>query len=79
MYKIVDDNVKSSANSFDSLDELYDLPDSSGYQKICSVYGSGDSVELESVRDKFENPQYVCRNCGRATSDSSSLCSPEKL
>jgi hypothetical protein len=79
MYKIVDKRDKNSVRSYDSLDDTYDPFDNPREQKICSTYGSGDSVELESVRSKIENPKYVCRSCGRSTSDSSSLCSPEEL
>jgi hypothetical protein len=79
MYRIVDDRRKSSVNSYDSINELVDRIDIPDDQKICSAYGTGNPVDWRSMRRKIQNPKYVCRSCGRSTSESSSLCSPEKL
>ena len=79
MYKIVDDGGKKFAKSFDSINDSYDQFDNSDDLKICSAYGSGDPVDLESLRSKIKNPKYVCSSCGRSTSEPSSLCSPETL
>ena len=79
MYKIMDDSVKKPVNSYDSFDELYDPIDNLHDLKICSVYGSGEPVDWESMKSKIKNPKYVCRSCGRSTLDASSLCSPEIL
>jgi hypothetical protein len=79
MYKIVDNSGKNSVNSYDSFDEYYGQPDDSRDLKICSEFGSGDPVDMESLRSRIENPKYVCRGCGRSSSEWSSICSPERL
>ena len=79
MYKIQEDTQGRSAKSYDSISDSADRFQDSGNAKICSVYGSGERVDLKSIKEKIKNPEYVCSSCGRSASDSSSLCSPEEL
>jgi len=33
----------------------------------------------EDYKELIKNPQFFCRNCGRAAADSKNLCNPVKL
>jgi len=35
--------------------------------------------DLEKVKKLVKDPQYVCKNCGRAAHSEENLCSPTKL
>jgi hypothetical protein len=35
--------------------------------------------DLEKVKKLVKDPQYVCKNCGRAAHNEENLCSPTKL
>lgn len=79
MYKVEEDSGKEPAGSYDSLNDSDDPIDSSNDLKICSEYGSGEPIDLESLKSRIKHPRYVCGSCGRSASDKFGLCSPENL
>ena len=79
MYRVEDDSSENSVNSYDSINDSADQIDNLSESKICSEFGSGEPVDLKSLKRKLQNPEFVCSSCGRSTSDKSSLCWPETL
>ena len=79
MYKIQENKHGRSDKSYDSINDSAEPFQDSSDAKICSVYGSGEDVDLKSLKRKIKNPEFVCSSCGRSAADSSSLCSPEEL
>jgi hypothetical protein len=79
MYKIVGHSSEKISESYDSINDLHDQTDRSNDSKICSEFGSGELVDLQSLRSRIRNPEYVCSSCGRSASEKSSLCWPEAL
>lgn len=79
MYKVEDDAGEKSADSYDSINDLHNQVDEISDSKICSEFGSGEPVDLKSLKSRIKNPEYVCSSCGRSASEKSSLCWPEDL
>jgi hypothetical protein len=79
MYRILKDIGENPVKFYDSLNDSHDQTDDVRDQKICSVYGSGNPVDFESMRSKIKDPKYACSSCGRSASEASSLCSPKEL
>ena len=79
MYKVLDKKSGKSGKSYDSLQDSHDFTHDFNSSKICSAYGSGESVDWETLKSVIGDPEYVCSGCGRSASDASSLCSPEFL
>jgi len=79
MYKVLGKKSGKSGKSYDSLQDPHDFIHDFDSSKICSAYGSGESVDWETLKSVIGDPEYVCSGCGRSASDASSLCSPEFL
>lgn len=79
MYKVQDDSQEHTVSSYDSINDSDDQTESWGDSKFCSEFGSGELVNLGSLRSRIKKPEFVCNSCGRSASDKSILCWPENL
>ena len=52
-----------------------------GHDKhLCYLQNLGFvEANLEEYKEFVKDPQFVCKNCGRAASKDINLCNPEKL
>jgi len=49
-------------------------------KKLCSIDDVGkDQSAFDSYKKLVEDPQYICKGCGRAARHESNLCSPERI
>ena len=48
-------------------------------EKLCTLSGTGDSIDLDLIKSLAKNSQFVCSTCGRAATNPQNLCSPEKM
>lgn len=56
------------------------MPHPEHEQHLCYLQNIGYvQSNLEDYKKLVKNPQYVCKNCGRAAASSGNLCKPEKL
>jgi hypothetical protein len=56
------------------------MPHPAHEQHLCYLQNLGYvESNLEDYKKLVKNPQYVCKNCGRAAASEINLCSPEKL
>lgn len=46
-----------------------------GHEKhICQI-----KDDLDAIKKLVRDPEYICKNCGRAAKDKENLCNPTKL
>ena len=52
-----------------------------GHEKhLCHLqYNGYMNQNFEDFKKLVINPQFICRKCGRAANQASSICQPEKL
>jgi hypothetical protein len=56
------------------------MPHPAHEQHLCYLQNLGYvESNLEDYKKLVKNPQYVCKNCGRAAANEKNLCKPEKL
>ena len=48
-------------------------------EKICTISGVGDEIDLDRLRSLIKDSRYICSNCGRSASSAGNLCAPERL
>jgi hypothetical protein len=56
---------------------LYETPHRDHKKHLCSLVAEG--IDLEDYRMHVRNPRFLCRVCGRAAAEESSLCDPIPL
>ncbi len=37
------------------------------------------NIDLEKVTSRANNPQYICKTCGRVTNSAEHVCDPEPI
>jgi hypothetical protein len=47
--------------------------------KMCSLGGSSDPIDLDLLKRLVRESRYVCSTCGRTAVNSENLCMPEQL
>jgi hypothetical protein len=47
--------------------------------KLCELTKPHNQFDMEKILPLINNPQYVCRCCGRLANKEESLCNPIKL
>jgi hypothetical protein len=56
------------------------MPHPAHEQHLCYLQNLGYvESNLEDYKKLVRNPQYVCKNCGRAAAHEINLCKPDKL
>jgi hypothetical protein len=56
------------------------MPHPAHEQHLCYLQNLGYvESNLDDYKKLVKNPQYVCKNCGRAAVSEKNLCNPEKL
>lgn len=56
------------------------MPHPAHEQHLCYLQNLGYvESNLDDYKKLVKNPQYVCKNCGRAAASEKNLCNPEKL
>ena len=49
-------------------------------QHLCYLHNLGYvQSALDDYKKLVANPQYVCKNCGRAAASDKNLCKPDKI
>ncbi|MBN2241956.1 MAG: hypothetical protein JW793_04640 [Acidobacteria bacterium] len=49
-------------------------------EHLCYLVNMGFlESNLEDYKERVKNPQFVCKNCGRAADSTDFLCKPSKL
>jgi hypothetical protein len=61
-----------------SMDD-YDGFEFENEEKICSLSGSGDQIDLDLIKSLVKDSRYVCCTCGRSAANAERVCSPEIL
>lgn len=51
-------------------------PEDFSQMTACQLKSKGPNPEIDEL---FENPQFVCGNCGSKTHSAANLCNPEAL
>jgi len=60
--------------------EYEKLPDDAEEMNLCYLGSDGYQAQGSHVYRKLaHNPQYLCKNCGRAAHEAKNLCQPEKI
>lgn len=56
------------------------MPHPAHEQHLCYLHNLGYlKNNLADWKQLVKNPQYVCKNCGRAAASDQNLCKPDKL
>ncbi len=56
------------------------MPHPAHEQHLCYLQNVGYiESEFENYKKLVKNPQFVCKNCGRAAASDQNLCKPDKL
>lgn len=56
------------------------MPHKAHEQHLCYLHNLGYlESNLADWKKLVKNPQYVCKNCGRAAASEQNLCNPEKM
>jgi hypothetical protein len=56
------------------------MPHPEHEQHLCYLENIGYvATSLEDYKTLVRDPEFVCRNCGRAAASEKNLCEPEKL
>ncbi len=56
------------------------MPHPAHEQHLCYLQNVGYlESEFEDYKKLVKNPQFVCKNCGRAAASDKNLCNPDKL
>ncbi len=49
------------------------------YEKLCSMMFAPGGMDLRLLKILVKDPKYICRECGRAAVNETSLCSPDRF
>lgn len=56
------------------------MPHPGHEEHLCYLQNVGYvQSNLEEYKELVSNPQFVCKNCGRAANSDKNLCAPDKL
>lgn len=56
------------------------MPHPAHEEHLCYLHNLGYvQTKLEDYKKLVKNPQFVCKNCGRAAASDKNLCSPDKI
>ncbi len=50
-----------------------------GPDKMCALTCCPCDLDIEKIKPLVNNPQFICKACGRVANEEKSLCQPEPL
>jgi transposase-like protein len=50
-----------------------------GEGKLCSLTCCPCNLDIEKIKPLVNQPQYICKACGRVANDEESLCQPASI
>lgn len=48
-------------------------------EKMCAVTCCPCNIDLEKVKSRSDNPEYICKTCGRVANSAEHVCDPEPI
>ncbi len=48
-------------------------------EKMCAVTCCPCNIDLEKVKSRSDDPQYICKTCGRVANSAEHVCDPEPM